>query len=244
MAMGPRITAQTWADTTSNRPVLVYPPMLKFGVGTLRVTDEMRAEDGTYTQTLAYRFCQVTTDRPGAWNVTANTRIVDGVGTTDIDVSGTTDQMWVQVALMGKSGGAMAGAFSALQVQTSGSSRIIAARTIDLQAIANSGEALYLPLSAPFEALDLQSMMFAAQIYGLESTSLTFQPIWRTFDARLDSPNAWNTLDSSQNVSSNTFYNSGTETTAPGTTQYAQPGIKISGTGIRGTMKIQVAGLF
>jgi hypothetical protein len=244
MATSPRMQKQVWADTTSNRPVIVGPWMLKHGVGTLRFTDEMRAEEGTFTQTLGYRYAQVSTDFPGAWTVTATTRTADGAGTTDIDVSATTDQMWVQAALFGKSGGAMAGALSTIQVQTNADSRIVAARSLDLQAVVNTSEFAYLELGKPFPALGLSSLMFVVQLFGVEGTSVTFRPIWRTFEARLDAPGSWANLDSGQTVTADTFYNSGSEAVTPGTVQFAQVGMKISGTAGRGTLRATVAGLF
>lgn len=236
----PKLVKQTSAQSSANLPVLLGPWMLKHGVGTLRITDGMRARSGNYVTTLGHRFAQYKTDLPGDWVVSTNTRSANGLGTRDVDVSATTDQLWVQAALFGKSTDGLAGtAQTSLQLSTDGNPRIIAAATFDVQAYINSGEAAWVAVGPQVGAFNISGLMFVAVVVGVGGTVM-LQPAWRKWVDGYESPDAWSTLDSEQTITGNTNYNSGNEAISPGTSQLIQPGLKLGGAGGRGTVNIIV----
>ena len=237
----PLIRKQIWGADDSKRPVIVLPWMLAHGVDTLIVMDEMRAVDGSLSQQVFTRFAEVRTDRPDSWSARGTSRTTNGRGVQAIDISATTDQLWVQVALKASAGAdATAEALSAIQASSDLEGRIIAARNLNIQPVVNSGEGMYIPLAKPHVAAGLTSYMFAVILTGVDGT-VTFQPAWRKFTAGLDNPEAWIDLDTSQSATTDTDYNSGTKAVTPGTVLYAQPGLKVTSTGGRATVRVLVS---
>jgi hypothetical protein len=215
--------------------------MLAHGVQTLRVLDDLRAVAGTgTTQEIRYRFASVLTNLPGAWTDSSLTRSSNSAGTREIDVSATTDQLWVQVDLAGLVTSGSGEGLSALQVFTEGCGRIIASQTVQWQKTLNSSEVAYIPIGDPVPAMDLSGLMFAIVVTGVAGT-ITFQPAWRTYSHLLHDPNAWQDLGSSNSDTGNDTYNSGNLSVSPGTTvSFAQPGLKIT-TAAMATLQVIVS---
>jgi hypothetical protein len=239
----PELRKQVVAVASSDVTAFTSDWFLIFGASTLRVVDELRAEAGALEQRVRHRFASVDARSPGAWTTQTTGRSANGIGTTDIDVSGTTDQLWCQLALAVRATSGVAEAQSALRGFADVPSRIIAQRTIEVSPEMNSGVYGYLPLCEPLGALDLDGMMFVVKYAGVAGT-LLFRPAWRTFAADLDAPDAWTDLGSGdQSVTTDGSWNSGTLTTTPGAAKALfQPGLKLGGSGgFRGGLTVLVA---
>jgi hypothetical protein len=209
------------------------------------VTDEMRGEFGSLSQQVYYRFYSVDTRNPGSWNAGGTPRTTDGGDVQDIDISATTDQMWVQVALRGKvASGSEAEALSAIQAGADADPSVIAARRFTLNPTTNSAKDTYLPLAAPQGAAGLSSMMFGMKVTGLDGTTVKLRPAYRAFTSDVQAPGPWNDLDSLQTLSTETLYNSGTLSPALGTVMFWQPGLKIVGNDARATVQVMVVAVW
>lgn len=238
------VSGQVSTVSTTNQTVLVTPFILAPGIGTVMVGDELRALVGSFSQTVRHRFAQVVPEVPSAtWTAASSSRSTAGSGTQAIDLSATTDQMFVQFSLAGKVTSGEGEAFSRMLVQYQQKARIIGRRVFEVNPLLNASSTEYLAAGEFFDANGLTGMMFAARVTGISGT-LAFRPAWRTADTFKETPNAWADLDSSQAVTVNTLYNSGTETTTPGTVLWAQPGLSITSTSARGRVELLVAGIF
>jgi len=239
----PEISKQVVATSASDVTALTSEWFLVFGASTLRVVDELRAETGTLEQRIRHRFASVETTSPGAWTTQTTGRSANGIGTTDIDISATTDQMWAQIALAVRAPSGVAEGQSMIRGFVDTPARIVANRTIEISPEMNSGTYGYLPLCEPVGALGLDGMMFVVKYTGVAGT-LLFRPTWRTFATNPELPDAWSDLGSGdQSVTADGNYNSGTLATAPGAGKaFAQPGLKVGGSGtFRGTLRVLVA---
>ena len=87
----------------------------------------------------------------------------------DISLSGTTDQMWVQLALRVKNTSGVAECFAKLQAQVLGTARIVASQTVEITPIANSGTSVNVPLGKLFGHTGINRLMYAVTFSGSSS---------------------------------------------------------------------------
>ena len=240
------LTAQGQLSVYGNvgQTKLVTPWMLMYGASQLRATEEIRAITTHYGQQVVYRTAAVRTDFPSAWSPSGNNRTANGIHIANIDVSATTDQMWLQAGIQSKgdnAGSAAEGeAWCRLKTSLDRTGRIVVAQTVHVQPAVNSSEAAYVPLGRPIPAQDLVGFMGAFIVTSVSGT-LAYGLSYRTFEADPSSPDSWTDLQSYTGVTSDETQNTGHEAVTPGTKLLAQPGLKFSGTDARATIQVVVA---
>lgn len=244
--VSPAVRREIDALSTSYASVIELPWMLAAGSTILRVIDEMRQESGGLTQAPRYRFASVRTSEPGAWS-TGTARSANGIGVTDVDVSATINQMWIQAALAAKYAGSVASAYSMIQASVDSGS-VLLSQTVEVPATILAEQDVYIPLGAPVAAMGLTKLMFATTVSGVTGT-VAFQPAWRVFQADKDNPSAWVDLGSVKSTVAATSHNFGLLSTTTTANMWFQPGIRIDGGSSsandgRGTIKIVVAAKF
>lgn len=242
----PIVSGQVVADSTNYATALVTDWMLAAGGTTLTAMQEIRrlTGAGTLTSVVAYRFASVSTERPGNWNNSANERTSADVYGEDISLSGTTDQMWVQLGLRIKNTSGVAECFAKLQAEVLGTGRIVAVQTVDIAPIANSGTSVNVALGKPFGHTGINKLMYAVTFSGVSGT-ITWRPQYREIKGNPDYPGNWTNLasaDQTQSTDDDVNLNSSMTISRTAGYMFAQAGIKFSGDA-RGTAKIVVAAI-
>jgi len=230
--------------------VRTLPWMLSLGESTVRTTLELRALAGNFGCRVGFRSADVRTTLPNAWSTSAvgTARTSNGDYVEDVDVSGLiSNAMWLQPRIEARltSGSSVAEALAAMRIAAKRKGVVTGTQSILLQASTNNSESAYIPVGRPMSALDVDAMMFAFSLTGLAGT-LGYAPVYRTFDSSAFlSPSAWSSdLATYSSITADEDRNSGILTVTPGTKGLVQAGVRITGTDIRGSLRVAVATRF
>lgn len=238
-----RVARQVVAQSTTFSTGVTLPWTLVYGESKIRTMLEVGAVTGNFGAKVGFRTAEVRTDRPDAWSTVEGTvRSTNGSFVQDLDVSAATGRLWVQfrVGVGLTAGTAAAEAWARCRIATRRNAVLLATRNIDVQPSVNPQGEAYIPVGRPAAALGATGLMFAF-VYSGASGSLDYGPAYRTFDVDNLSPNAWTDLATYSGITGDELRNSGDRAITPGAKGLMQPGVRISGPGARGSLRVLVA---
>ncbi len=240
------VSGQISADATTASTKLVTEWMLAAGgAGLILGLDQRQLSGaGAWTGYLRWRFAKARTDQPEGWSTSTTARTTADGFVELVDISGTTDMLWLQGALSGQASGGAAELFARLQAQVDGKGVVLGSLTTDIQPVTNSGQSQYIPVPGRFPSGGLTKLMFAYVFSGVSGT-ITYRPVWRESKLDADYPANWSPLGSADvNRTTDGFDNSGQLAAVP-TSGYShgQAGLRVSGDA-RGRIEIIVAGIY
>jgi hypothetical protein len=241
------VSGQVVADSSNFATVLTTDWMLAAGGSALTLLQEIRrlTGAGSLTSAVRHRFAAVSTERPGTWTTSANERTSADIYGEEVSLTGTTDQMWVQIGLAAKTASGVSECLAKVGGSVQGNGTLVATQTVQVTPINNSGQYVYVPLGKMFPHTGLTKLMYAIVFSGVSGT-ITYRPVFREIGFNPDYPTDWSNLASAdQTETGNNDVNLNTSMTFSPTAgrMYGQAGIKFSGDA-RGTLKIAVAAIF
>jgi hypothetical protein len=242
----PAVMGQVSTSSTGPVSTMVTSWMLKAGTNLLDGALELQAVTGAVSAAMRVRYAKANTQRPGTWGVASAAQTTAGVGTARFDLSGVTDQLWVQLGMVLTGAAIGAECFARLQAAAQGNGMVLAQQLVEVEPDTNTGSYTYVGLGKPFAQLGLTKLMYGITFSGV-SGSIVYRPVYRQIKGNVDSPENWadqGAGDGTQSVDGDT--NSGELVLAPVVTPgflLGQAGIKYTGAA-RGTMRIVVAGIY
>ena len=240
----PVVTGQVECESTSQVTLLLSQWMLAAGTTAIDAVMELRALTGSFSGAMRVRFAAVSTQRPGAWGTATTARTTADVWPERFDVSATTDQLWVQVGLVGSASSGVAECLARLQAAGLGNGVMLAEQVVEVEPDTNAGNYTYVPLGKLFPQGGLSKVMYAVVFSGVSGT-ITYRPVYRQFKGNPEIPEAWTDLGTGDSTrTTDGDLNSGLLAVTP-TSGYllGQLGIKYQGAA-RGTMRIIVCGVY
>jgi hypothetical protein len=216
---------------------------LIYGESNVRTMLELQAVTGSFGAKVGFRTAAVRTDVADPWSATEGTvRSANGAFVQDLDVSAIKGKLWVQFRVgVGLTGGAApAEAWARYRIATRRNAVLLATKAIEVEPTINSASSAYIPIGRVSAALGVAGFMFAF-VYSGAAGSITYGPAYRTFDVNNLNPSPWTDLATYAGITADELRNSGDEPVPPGIKGFIQPGVKISGPGARGTLRVLVA---
>ena len=210
MSGAPRIAfsgGQITGDTSGYKPAFVGPWMLKYGASYLDTTLELRALEALLGAKITWRTADVLTSMPNAWETPLTARTANGVYTETVDLSGETDNLWVQPMVLTAltSGTTPKGATSRLWASLQDAGWVVARQRLVLPP---SSSDMVLPIGKPFPCAGATGLMFGLVIRGVSGTIVAPTTMWRSFDSGdPDTPNAWAALTAGSDVTADGLVN-------------------------------------
>lgn len=238
-----RMSRQVIAVNPTYSTGITLPWTLIYGESTVRTMLEIRAVTGNFGAKVGFRTAEVRTDAPDTWSeIEGTVRSTNGTFVEDLDLSSVTGKLWIQfrVGVGLTDGAAAAEAWARYRIATRRNAVLLATRAIEVEPIVNSGENTYIPIGRVSGALGAAGLMFAF-VYSGAAGSITYGPAFRTFDVNNVKPSTWTDLATYTGITTDELRNSGDKAIVPGTKGFIQPGVKISGKGARGNLRVLVA---
>jgi hypothetical protein len=242
----PAVADQVVMPNTSSVTLLTTDWILKAGTTALDGALELQGLSGVVSAAMRVRYAKTSTQRPGLWGTPSTAQTTAGVGTARFDLSAVTDQMWVQLGMVGTGPATGAECFARLQGAAQGNGMVLAQQTVEVEPDTNVGSHTYVALGKAFAQNGLTRLMYGITFSGV-SGSILVRPVYRQIKGNVETPQDWadqGAGDTTQSVDGDV--NTGELVIAPVVTPgflLGQVGIKYTGAA-RGTMKILVAGIY
>jgi hypothetical protein len=189
----PVVTGQVDCDSTTAVTLLVSAWMLAAGTTAIDAVMELRALAGAFSGAMRVRFAAVSTQRPGAWGTPTTARTTADVWPERFDVSATTDQLWVQVGLVGSASSGAAECLARLQAAALGNGMMLAEQVVQVEPDTNAGAYTTVALGKLFPQGGLSKVMYGVVFSGVTGT-ITYRPVYRQFKGNPELPEAWSDL--------------------------------------------------
>lgn len=171
--------------------IAVTPWVLCAGTNTLRFVRKVSGSTGSPVSDVAYQFAAVKTSQPGDWNLASDTDTGDNWKVSNVDISSTTDQMWVRGGLHMAGDDTNAENLEAqVRMMTDGTGKIIGARTLELPSnYANDYNSFTIASGVP--VLGASALMFGFDMVAASSTSATLWASHRLYAGNPRQGGSW-----------------------------------------------------
>lgn len=227
----------TFNVTSSSAGVIVWTPWtLAVGVNNLRIIRNVQGSSGSPSTNYVYQYAAVKTTEPDAWTGGGTARTGDGYDTDNVDISGTTNKMWVRAG-MTASATTQGEGEATITLMTDSEAKVIGTKTINMVATRGT-TASVVKLSEPLPIVGM-SKVFCSVIYSHEGGSTDIQVSYRKIQDDLDAGGGWTSLASQTGWATDQNYNTTEVTLSDDTTYgYFQPAMLYKNTTNGGTMKV------
>lgn len=233
-------TAEATFNVTSTTTGVVmwtsWVPMV--GAKNLRILRNIQGSTGSPKTDVLYQFAAVKTDEADAWTILVKAQTGDGHWTDDVDISGTTDKMWVRAGLSA-SAATQAQGSAWLTLMLDVPSRVVSRRTITMEPTVGSTNTV-VPLAPPQPLVGMGSVMFLIT-YAHEGGTSSVVPVYRLITNDTDAGGSWTLLTQSYSWTASQNKNSTLLALADDTTKgFWVPAISYTNTTNSGTLTVTV----
>lgn len=239
------LVRQVTATQASYTTVFTTPWMIAAGADTLRTMLDLRQLAGALGAKICWRTAAVRTDLPDAWQYgTARTTADSFV--EDIDLTSTTNKLWIQLGLATAASSGVAEALATLKGSLLTHGVLIGTRTVEILPTVNTSQTAYVPVGEPFPAVGLSKMLFGIVVSGVAGT-LNYGVSWRGMDFDVERPDAWSAFtsgDSWSGITTDELNNTGLLSASFGSPGMIQAGLKWSGTSAQATIRVTCVAVY